>query len=243
MATNEKAQICDLLRAFIHQRPGLEFGNYGDVSAYRSESRAITRDLHDAETLLAYVERHDSIGADRLRAAFRDAYSGRLSLVYTRSHECDCGHKWRAMVQMSEHTQNLSGEATQWCPKCGKRPMISNPHTATLDYCTGQYWPTEYRKAACAVLASAVWSWMRDECMPAVSGYRVESWGRYENGKRLVHRHPIGPLPEAESMLRHFGGSDYGHVVALHDGKSAGNYLRAAARREFGAAIARRWFN
>ena len=28
----------------------------------------------------------------------------------------------------------------------------------TLDYCTGQYWPTEYRAAACAVLASALWS-------------------------------------------------------------------------------------
>lgn len=216
MATNEKAQICDLLRAFIHQRPGLEFGNYGDVSAYRSESRAITRDLHDAETLLAYVERHDSIGADRLRAAFRDAYSGRLSLVYTRSHECDCGHKWRAMVQMSEHTQNLSGEATQWCPKCGKRPMISNPHTATLDYCTGQYWPTEYRKAACAVLASAIWDWMREHCMPA-------------------------------PMARHASDTRDCYIWKNASGRSAivsaGDYLRAAARREFGATIARRWFN
>ena len=26
-----------------------------------------------------------------------------------------------------------------------------------LTYCTGQYWPTEYRKAVCAVLASALW--------------------------------------------------------------------------------------
>lgn len=32
-----------------------------------------------------------------------------------------------------------------------------------LDYCTGQYWPTEYRAAACAVLASALWDYYRDD--------------------------------------------------------------------------------
>ena len=28
-----------------------------------------------------------------------------------------------------------------------------------LDYTTGQYWPTEYRKAVCAVCAQALWNW------------------------------------------------------------------------------------
>ena len=32
-----------------------------------------------------------------------------------------------------------------------------------LDYCTGQYWPTEYRAAACAVLASALWDYIRSD--------------------------------------------------------------------------------
>lgn len=31
-----------------------------------------------------------------------------------------------------------------------------------LDYTTGQYWPTEYRRAACAVLASALWEHYRE---------------------------------------------------------------------------------
>lgn len=31
------------------------------------------------------------------------------------------------------------------------------PGEFKLDYCTGQYWPTEYRKAAADVLASAYW--------------------------------------------------------------------------------------
>lgn len=33
-----------------------------------------------------------------------------------------------------------------------------------LDYCTGQYYPTEYRRAVCAVLASALWNYFRDDC-------------------------------------------------------------------------------
>ncbi len=32
-----------------------------------------------------------------------------------------------------------------------------------LDYCAGQYMPTEYRSAACAVLASAIWHNYRTE--------------------------------------------------------------------------------
>lgn len=59
-----------------------------------------------------------------------------------------------------------------------------------LDYCTGQYFPTEYRKAVCAVCASALWDYMR------------------RNNPNLD-----------------------------------GNGLRKRFRAEFGAAIARRWFN
>ena len=32
-----------------------------------------------------------------------------------------------------------------------------------LEYCTGQYYPTEYRNAAAAVLASAIWYYRRDD--------------------------------------------------------------------------------
>lgn len=59
-----------------------------------------------------------------------------------------------------------------------------------LDYTTGQYFPTEYRAAACNVLSSVIWSWLRDEC-----------------------------------------------------GYNTGDAIRAAAKRELGARLARRWFN
>lgn len=113
----DKARILSLLDTWVRQRPGLEYGNYGDPTSYRAEVRGIGRDLADARALLAAVAR-SSVSAETLRAAFR-AYSGRLSLTETE-----------------------------------KGPR--------LDYCTGQYWPTEYRRAACAVLAAALWDHYRE---------------------------------------------------------------------------------
>lgn len=120
----KKAQVIAALRAFINQRPGLEFGNYGTVPAYRAECRQIAKDKRDALELLRAVEWRDSITADAIIEAAKGAYSGRLT-IETRDNGA-----------------------------------------AAVDYCTGQYFPTEYRKAACAVLASALWDWTRDKCAP-----------------------------------------------------------------------------
>lgn len=49
----------------------------------------------------------------------------------------------------------------------GRLKLIERDDDAIgVDYCTGQYYPTEYRKAACAVLASALWDYTRDHAMP-----------------------------------------------------------------------------
>lgn len=114
-----------LLEKFARQRPGLEFANYGDLSAYRSELRSITKDLHHARALLAACAWR-SFTPDQIRAAFR-AFSGRLKL---------------------EERDGL-------------------PYA--LNYCTGQYFPTEYRRAVCAVVASLLWDDVRENSMPAPS--------------------------------------------------------------------------
>lgn len=115
-----KETLIACLRKFIAQRPGLEFGNYGDVSAYRSEMRSITKDRHHAETMLASVAWRDSLTADDILHAAKHAHSGRLSITETA------------------------------------------PGVFTLDYCTGQYWPTEYRRAVANVLSSALWNYWRE---------------------------------------------------------------------------------
>jgi hypothetical protein len=118
--TTNRDKIIALLRSFIKQRPGMDPRNYGDIASYRAESRGITQDRHDAEQLLRQVElMEQSIPEAALRAAFKDAFGGRLSLTDT-------------------------------------------PKGLRLDYCTGQYFPTEYRRAVCAVLSSALWQAKRE---------------------------------------------------------------------------------
>jgi len=137
----DKNDIVSALRAFIRQRPGLEFRNYcssyddkAGRSAYFKELRRITKTLHEAKTLLVAVESEQGITGQALADAF-SAYSGRLSWNGTR-----------------------------------------------LDYVIGQYWPTEYRSAVCAVLAQALWNHKRD----TLSIYETEACPDHAPGVKNV---------------------------------------------------------
>jgi hypothetical protein len=157
---DKKQQIIAAMYAFIGQRPGLEYGNYGDVPNYRAEVRAIGKDLTQARQLLRYVELRASITADDLIEASKRAYSGRLTITARDSFECmSCAHKWTNTAHVAD--------VADICPKCKKEHIYYRPAGFAVDYCTGQYFPTEYRKAACAVLSQAIWAWTSAHCMPA----------------------------------------------------------------------------
>jgi len=64
---------------FVNQRPGLDFVNYGDVSAYRAESREITNDKHDFFELLSLAQRRIEDFDAKLEKELRNT-SGRLTL-------------------------------------------------------------------------------------------------------------------------------------------------------------------
>lgn len=104
------------LTKFVNQRPGLDFCNYGDGSAYRSEMAEITRDRTDFFELLSFAFRRIDNLNEQL-TAYLSKDSGRLTL-------------------------NKDGQ---------------------LEYCTGQYFPTEYRPAANRVLANLIFASYRDE--------------------------------------------------------------------------------
>lgn len=53
------------------------------------------------------------------------------------------------------------------------------------DYCTGQYFPTEYRNAACAVLSMAIWDWLRPDCK---DGHAIRKAARRELGRSIANR-------------------------------------------------------
>ncbi len=140
MAT--KQTIIDALNRWIAQRPGLEFGNYGNVSSYRAEMRSIGRDLQHARAMVNYVAWHDSVTVEMILDA---AGSGRLSIV------------------------------------------VRDDGTVAIDYCTGQYWPTEYRRAVCALMSSVIWAWLRENC-EYKTGDDIRKAARRELGQSIANR-------------------------------------------------------
>lgn len=52
-----------------------------------------------------------------------------------------------------------------------------------VDYTTGQYFPTEYRNAACAVLTTAIWDHWRDDCK---TGDEIRKRARREFGRAVA---------------------------------------------------------
>lgn len=67
----------------------------------------------------------------------------------------------------------------------GRLSFIQRGDSVAVDYCTGQYWPTEYRNAACAVLASALWDHKR-RCMPEPVNGVTDEYGSPRYGLKLL---------------------------------------------------------
>ena len=58
-----------------------------------------------------------------------------------------------------------------------------------IGYCTSQYWPTEYRKAVCRVLASALWDHVHDSMTGDDIGDRIRAHFRREFGRGIASRY------------------------------------------------------
>jgi hypothetical protein len=147
-----KTALIETLHDWITQRPGLEPANYmrgwndtAGRSAYRSDARSITKDLHDARYLLDYIAIRDSISAERILEAAKHSFSGRLSIT-------------------------PDGDGFK------------------VDYCTGQYWPTEYRRATAAVLSSAVWGWLREGLQKTDDADTIRKAARREFPANIARR-------------------------------------------------------
>lgn len=152
-------EVLNALERWINQRPGLDWRNYGadenGRAAYRAEIRAIGKDK--ARAVAALDEARAIVSAEEpdvrpalLADAFR-AFSGRLTWnIYTvngASESCpgpDCDAK--------------PGNRHSGICKGGNHLIKSG-----LSYTTGQYWPTEYRKAAASVLEAYISGWRQHE--------------------------------------------------------------------------------
>jgi hypothetical protein len=69
---------------------------------------------------------------------------------------------------------------------CGRLQLVERDGAVAVHYCTGQYFPTEYRQAACAVLGTVLWDWA------LACGYdnreKIQKWARQEFGRGIASR-------------------------------------------------------
>jgi hypothetical protein len=70
---------------------------------------------------------------------------------------------FRQLVRFVEMS-GITGEEIEASAKSAfssRLSLVERGDKVGVSYCTGQYWPTEYRAAACAVLANALWQYHR----------------------------------------------------------------------------------
>jgi len=68
----------------------------------------------------------------------------------------------------------------------GRLNIIENGDSVEIDYCTGQYFPTEYRKAVAAIMASVLWDFWRTD---ATNGQHISVCARKEFGRAIALRY------------------------------------------------------
>lgn len=108
----------------------------------------------------AFAEQRPGLDPRNYISDWRDTAGRSAYRAEARSITRDLRHA-RELLSAVRWRSSIDAEAL----KTALRGAFSGRLTWTgkgLDYCTGQYWPTEYRKAVCTVLASALWAYWRD---------------------------------------------------------------------------------
>lgn len=66
------------------------------------------------------------------------------------------------------------------------RPSATG-NTVEVDYCTGQYYPVEFRAAVCHTLSSALWDYFRERC-GCQTADAIRTMARRELGRSIARR-------------------------------------------------------
>lgn len=97
-------------------------------------------------------------------------------------------HQARQLLRAVEWRESVTAEHLRQAFRAysGRLSLIdTDTGGVRLEYCTGQYFPTEYRRAVCAVLASALWDWARPDYP---TGDKLRAFFRREFGRGIASR-------------------------------------------------------
>lgn len=111
-------------------------------------------------SLRAFAEQRPGLDPSNYISSWQDA-AGRSAYNSERRSILRDLHDARELLRAVDLSQGMdAGTLRDGFSAFGGR-LTLRPD-ASLEYCTGQYWPTEFRRAVCAVAASALWSYHRE---------------------------------------------------------------------------------
>jgi hypothetical protein len=109
----------------------------------------------------------------------REAFMGDYRLIIRH------GKHARTMLKSVELRGGITAkdiiEATR--AYAGRLQFAENADGVYVDYTAGQYFPTEYRKAACAILSSALWAYWAPDYK---TGDEIREMARREFGRGIA---------------------------------------------------------
>jgi len=124
--------------------------------------------------LRAFVAQRSGLDWRNYASDWRDK-SGMGALRSDRSRILQHGRDARALLSFVEHS-SVPVEFVMRELETGR--LTFDSARGELEYCTGQYFPTEYRAAACRVLSNAIWRFYRDNMTSDVRQFARDTFGR-----------------------------------------------------------------
>lgn len=111
------------------------------------------------DALAKHIAQRSGIDARNYFSDWRDT-EGRKAFAAEYREILREGRDARALLYAVRRSPSITAEDILAASKRAFSGRLSwNDEKQRWDYCTGQYFPTEYRSAACAVLASVLWNW------------------------------------------------------------------------------------
>jgi len=134
------------------------------------------------ETLYKFANKRPQLEAANYISDYRDSEGRAAYRAEVRNITRDLHHA-RALLRRVELSGITAAEIIE-----ASREAFSGRLTITatddgivkIDYVTGQYFPTEYRKAVAAVCARALWNYWRSDCNSNDSAERIRNTARRE---------------------------------------------------------------
>jgi len=98
-------------------------------------------------------------------------------------------HHARAMINYVAWHDSITAEMIlRAADNGGRLTMAVDGDKVSINYVTGQYWPTEYRRAVCSLMATVIWHWVRSNLGDGCTGDDIRKAARRELGQSIARR-------------------------------------------------------